>query len=205
MATAKHSVKNAIAARRIAAPVTDQQATRAEPAPQPQPDTPPVVDAVVIGRNEGARLMACLASLKGQVRRIVYVDSGSRDGSQSLAARLGVPAVFAAAWGAWVPLGAVFLYRTVTYTYRLTDRALVLDFGFWFRPVPPVSLAEVTDVRAGAGVLGRVLGVGWLEVRTANRVVRLVGVRRPGAAAERIRAAVAAGRNGRAREEAEQR
>ena len=39
------------------------------------------VDAVVIGRNEGARLIACLASLRGQVGRIIYVDSGSTDGS----------------------------------------------------------------------------------------------------------------------------
>lgn len=39
------------------------------------------VDAVVIGRDEGARLIACLASLAGQVRRVVYVDSGSGDGS----------------------------------------------------------------------------------------------------------------------------
>ncbi|NUB44942.1 glycosyltransferase family 2 protein [Fertoebacter nigrum] len=53
----------------------------------------PIVDAVVIGRNEGARLQACLASLKGQVRRIVYVDSGSKDGSQAMAARMGVQVV----------------------------------------------------------------------------------------------------------------
>jgi GT2 family glycosyltransferase len=44
-----------------------------------------VVDAVVIGRNEGARLLECLRSLKGQVRRIVYVDSGSDDGSADAA------------------------------------------------------------------------------------------------------------------------
>ncbi|MDZ4094359.1 MAG: glycosyltransferase [Paracoccaceae bacterium] len=47
------------------------------------------VDAVVIGRNEGARLRDCLASLQGQVRRIVYVDSGSSDGSPALALALG--------------------------------------------------------------------------------------------------------------------
>ncbi len=41
----------------------------------------PTVDAVVIGRNEGARLAACLTSLSGQVRRLVYVDSGSTDDS----------------------------------------------------------------------------------------------------------------------------
>lgn len=47
------------------------------------------VDAVVIGRNEGARLIACLQSLSGQVRRVVYVDSGSSDGSGPAARALG--------------------------------------------------------------------------------------------------------------------
>ncbi|MFN3643032.1 MAG: glycosyltransferase family 2 protein [Gemmobacter sp.] len=47
------------------------------------------VDAVVIGRNEGARLVACLASLAPQVRRIVYVDSGSTDGSLAAAQAAG--------------------------------------------------------------------------------------------------------------------
>lgn len=40
-----------------------------------------IVDAVVIGRNEGARLVACLDSLRGRVRRLIYVDSGSTDES----------------------------------------------------------------------------------------------------------------------------
>ncbi|MBE0554678.1 MAG: glycosyltransferase [Rhodobacteraceae bacterium] len=52
-----------------------------------------VVDAVVIGRNEGERLLACLRSLQGQVRRVVYVDSGSADGSQAAAAALGAEVV----------------------------------------------------------------------------------------------------------------
>ncbi|MBL4915903.1 glycosyltransferase family 2 protein [Szabonella alba] len=51
------------------------------------------VDAVVIGRNEGARLLACLASLQGQVRRIIYIDSGSTDGSVEAAARAGAEVV----------------------------------------------------------------------------------------------------------------
>jgi len=50
---------------------------------------PATVDAVVIGRNEGPRLVACLTSLQGQVRRIVYVDSGSSDGSVTRARDLG--------------------------------------------------------------------------------------------------------------------
>jgi GT2 family glycosyltransferase len=39
------------------------------------------VGIVVIGRNEGARLLACLASLQGLGCPVVYVDSGSTDGS----------------------------------------------------------------------------------------------------------------------------
>jgi glycosyltransferase involved in cell wall biosynthesis len=45
---------------------------------------------VVIGRNEGARLHACLADLLQQPRPIVYVDSGSTDGSAAAARALGV-------------------------------------------------------------------------------------------------------------------
>lgn len=52
-----------------------------------------VVDAVVIGRNEGARLIACLESLQGQVRQVVYVDSGSTDGSAKAAEALGARVV----------------------------------------------------------------------------------------------------------------
>ncbi len=52
-----------------------------------------VVDAVVIGRNEGERLGACLSSLRGRVRRLVYVDSGSTDRSVDLARGLGAEVV----------------------------------------------------------------------------------------------------------------
>lgn len=43
------------------------------------------VSAVIIGRNEGARLIACLEAARGRFDRIVYVDSGSTDGSQQAA------------------------------------------------------------------------------------------------------------------------
>lgn len=45
--------------------------------------------AVVIGRNEGARLIRCLDALKGQVSPILYVDSGSTDGSVAAAEAAG--------------------------------------------------------------------------------------------------------------------
>lgn len=54
----------------------------------------PVIDAVAIGRNEGARLIRCLDSLVAAgFRRIVYVDSGSDDGSQDSARQRGVTVV----------------------------------------------------------------------------------------------------------------
>ncbi len=39
------------------------------------------IGAVVIGRNEGDRLIACIESLKSHLQYVVYVDSGSEDAS----------------------------------------------------------------------------------------------------------------------------
>lgn len=49
--------------------------------------------AVAIGRNEGERLKACLRSLVPACDRVVYVDSGSTDGSVAFARALGVTVV----------------------------------------------------------------------------------------------------------------
>jgi len=53
----------------------------------------PMLSVVVIGRNEGERLERCLLSAQGidgwTPAEILYVDSGSTDGSLDLAARLG--------------------------------------------------------------------------------------------------------------------
>lgn len=51
------------------------------------------IGIVVIGRNEGARLRCCLDSLLGCDHPIVYVDSGSTDGSIALARQKGVQVV----------------------------------------------------------------------------------------------------------------
>lgn len=48
---------------------------------------------VVIGRNEGPRLERCLASLASAAQKVVYVDSGSTDGSVQMALTLGVEVV----------------------------------------------------------------------------------------------------------------
>jgi GT2 family glycosyltransferase len=51
------------------------------------------IGVVVIGRNEGERLTTCLASIKYDAAYIVYVDSGSADGSPEAAERMGVSVV----------------------------------------------------------------------------------------------------------------
>jgi GT2 family glycosyltransferase len=57
------------------------------------PEREQIIDAVIIGRNEGARLVACLASVMGQVRRVIYVDSRSTDGSPQAARDAGAEVV----------------------------------------------------------------------------------------------------------------
>lgn len=54
--------------------------------------TEPKVGVIVIGRNEGERLKSCLASLR-QTPAIVYVDSGSHDGSLEYARSQGIDSV----------------------------------------------------------------------------------------------------------------
>jgi glycosyltransferase involved in cell wall biosynthesis len=60
--------------------------------PEIQPSTAPV-GIVAIGRNEGDRLRKCLNSVLGQIGIVVYVDSGSTDGSVEMARSLGVVVV----------------------------------------------------------------------------------------------------------------
>ena len=51
------------------------------------------IGAVIIGRNEGERLIRCLKSVLGSVNRLVYVDSGSSDDSPQAARALGAEVV----------------------------------------------------------------------------------------------------------------
>ena len=66
----------------------------AEPEPaMTDPDPLPPFDAVVIGRNEGGRLAACLRAVLREARQVVYVDSGSTDGSPVTASALGAEVI----------------------------------------------------------------------------------------------------------------
>lgn len=54
---------------------------------------PELIGIVAIGRNEGERLITCLRSALDSCPNVVYVDSGSSDGSVAAAERLGVKVV----------------------------------------------------------------------------------------------------------------
>ena len=69
-------------------------AERAEsPAMTPVAPSPSKTGIVIIGRNEGARLVRCLDSLRGLHADCVYVDSGSTDESIAAACSRGVAVV----------------------------------------------------------------------------------------------------------------
>src|SRR5271170_576708 len=58
----------------------------------------PLLSVVIVGRNEGERLVRCLESVAAASPRagsweIIYVDSASNDGSVERVARLGVKAI----------------------------------------------------------------------------------------------------------------
>ena len=57
------------------------------------PDGAPRVGIVAIGRNEGERLRRCLTSVDAPGAPVVYVDSGSTDGSSAMAEALGAQVV----------------------------------------------------------------------------------------------------------------
>ncbi len=52
-----------------------------------------VIGVVAIGRNEGERLRASLLSARRDCGAVVYVDSGSTDGSAGLGEKLGAVVV----------------------------------------------------------------------------------------------------------------
>ncbi len=51
------------------------------------------IGVVVIGRNEGQRLVSCIDSLLGSCKQIVYVDSGSKDNSVEMVQNKGLEAI----------------------------------------------------------------------------------------------------------------
>jgi hypothetical protein len=88
----------------------------------------------------------------------------------------------------WPALLFISFYRAVTYTYRITNRALVVDRGFLDRPVLPMAYGEMTDIEYGSSGFYSLLNVGWVLVGMSDgRTVKLRSLRDPGSFAAVLR------------------
>ncbi len=93
----------------------------------------------------------------------------------------------------WPALLFVAIYRSVTYTYRITNSALLVDLGFLDSPMLPFRYAEIAKVEHGASWLSARLDIGWVRITTADgRIVKLLALRAPAAFADQIRQRIAA-------------
>lgn len=117
------------------------------------------IGIVVIGRNEGNRLHQCLLSVLGEGRTVVYVDSGSTDGSVALARSLGVH--------------VVNLDLSIPFT---AARARNAGFEYLLQIAPNIEFVQFVDgdCRVVAGWLERAQN----ELLTQDQAVVVCGRRR---------------------------
>lgn len=102
----------------------------------------------------------------------------------------GALAIYAMALAVWPGLLTTLIYRTITYTYRITDRAVLIDWGFRNLPEPAVGYSDLTGVSVETHWIGRRLGFGQVTLTAKDgRVVVLQGVANPTAFADAIRGA----------------
>jgi GT2 family glycosyltransferase len=114
------------------------------------------IGAVVIGRNEGERLVRCLRSVLPSIPEVVYVDSGSGDGSPERARELGVRVIvlergpFTAARGRQAGVDELLRERPGIEYIQFIDGDCVLDPAWVERAVAFLD----ANPRAG-GAFGR--------------------------------------------------
>jgi cellulose synthase/poly-beta-1,6-N-acetylglucosamine synthase-like glycosyltransferase len=114
----------------------------------------PKLSVVIIGRNEGERLERCIRSAQGIAgwapAEILYVDSGSTDGSCDLAARLGAT-VLALSPGAFTAARA----RNLGWRHAAGDLILFLDGDTILNSdFPLAALAELQKDSTNAAAWG---------------------------------------------------
>ncbi|MEL6207938.1 MAG: glycosyltransferase family 2 protein [Pseudomonadota bacterium] len=134
------------------------------------------VAAVIIGRNEGERLVACLASLAGQAAPIVYVDSGSTDGSTDVARARGAEVVtldtalpFTAARARNAGAEHLAAHEELPEFIQFTDGDCVLDAGWIdtalaaFRSDPDLAVVcgRRREMQPGASLYNRMIDLEW--------------------------------------------
>ncbi|MBK6005160.1 glycosyltransferase [Ramlibacter ginsenosidimutans] len=134
------------------------------------------IGIVVIGRNEGARLKACLAAIPFQACEVVYVDSGSTDGSQEFAARCGAAVVtldqalpFTAARARNAGMTALLARAPATEFVQFLDGDCELNSG-WLRqavaflgahPAHAVVCGRVREREPQRSVFNRLCDLEW--------------------------------------------
>jgi len=125
----------------------------AGPSPTPLPSLP-ALSVVIIGRNEGDRLERCIQSAKAisvwSADEILYVDSGSTDGSIDLATRLGAT-VLSLSPGAFTAARA----RNLGWRHAAGDLILFLDGDTILNAdFPLAALAELQKDPTNAAAWG---------------------------------------------------
>lgn len=129
------------------------------------------VSLCLIARDEAGRLERCLTSLRGVADELVVLDTGSRDGTPELAARLGAR-VERFAW-----CDDFAAARNACLGHARGDWALVLDADEWLStPADEARAALEAFAREHPGRVGRL----WIEnledgaVQTRARLARFV-------------------------------
>jgi GT2 family glycosyltransferase len=130
---------------------------------------------VLIGRNEAPRLPHTLQALRAQSARIVYVDSGSTDGSAEIAEHAGVSVVrltegpFSAARGRQAGLERLVAENTKMEHVQFLDGDCAMSDG-WLtaasqflddNPTVAAVTGTLREEREASSLLLRVVGLDW--------------------------------------------
>jgi len=135
----------------------------------------PLLSVVVIGRNEGARLVRCLNSVKGMddpggAVEIIYVDSASTDDSREAALALGARVVPVTSSRPTAALGRNAGWRIAQGRFVLfLDGDTILDPRFVaealgeFAGDIAVVFGNRREIRPQASIYNRVLDLDWIS------------------------------------------
>jgi glycosyltransferase involved in cell wall biosynthesis len=134
-----------------------------------------LISVVVIGRNEGERLRRCLQSISAMVRdnfhtEIIYVDSGSTDGSVTLAHEMGAKVIALQPERPTAALGRNAGWRAARGSIILfLDGDTILHPHFVFDSLHEFSAAEVAivwghrrELLPEKSLYNRILDLDWI-------------------------------------------
>ncbi len=136
----------------------------------------PLVSVVIIGRNEGQRLVRCIESVRamspcGGPIEILYVDSASTDGSPERAAAGGARVIALPAGRPTAARGRNAGWRSASGIFVLfLDGDTILDPDFVLRALPVFADPQVAvaagnrrEIRPGDSFYNRVLDLDWIS------------------------------------------